>query len=181
MALRDSEGYVIESSGAAESLPDPVGLNGRTHLLTNTSTGTVVWSSTGATPFLQGGVAVSTISLARGQAMQVQSDNVRWVTKTSGWRPAFAGTAVTDASGNAVFNFAAGLFPSAPVCEASVQLAAGQNPTDYRLTAVSATSATVQVRQSPTLVVLSLSVLGVSAPLAGVTVHLIAAPAGATP
>lgn len=181
MTLRDSEGYILESAGAAESLPDPTLNNGRTHLLTNTGTATATWSSTGATPFFQGGVAVATVAVARGHALQVQSDGTRWVAKSSGFRPVFAGTAVSDGSGNAVFAFPAGLFASAPVAAAAVQFAAGSNPIDYRITALTATSCTINVRQSPTLVVLSLSVLGVAAPLAGVTVHLVASSAGVTP
>lgn len=181
MSLHDTDGYVVETSTATESLPDPTTVNGRTHLLVNTGTVTAVWSSTGATPFQQGGVNVATVSLLRGQALQVQSDGTRWIVKSSGMRPFFAGTAVTDAAGNAVFNFPAGLFAAAPVLDLAIQFAAGSNPIDFRITALSATSATVNVRQSPTLVVLSLSVLGVAAPLAGVTVHAIATPAGSTP
>lgn len=181
MTLHNTDSYIVEAESAAESLPDPTTVNGRTHLLVNTGLATVVWSSTGATPFQQGGVNVATISLARGQALQVQSDGTRWVAKSSGMRPFFAGTGVTDASGNVTFNFPAGLFASAPVLSLAIQFAAGSNPIDFRITALSATSATVNVRQSPTLVVLSLSVLGVAAPLAGVTVHAIATPAGATP
>lgn len=181
MSLHDSEAYILEAATAAESLPDPTLWNGRTHLLVNTHTATVVWSSTGATPFQQGGVNVATISLARGQAIQVQSDGTRWIVKSSGMRAFFAGTAVTDAAGNASFAFPAGLFAAAPVVDLAIQFAAGSNPIDFRITALSATSCTVNVRQSPTLVVLSLSVLGVAAPLAGVTVHCIATPAGSTP
>lgn len=181
MALRDHDGYVIKATGAAESLPDPALNNGRTHQLVNGHTATCVWSSVGATPFFQGGAAVASVSLVRGQALQVQSDGVRWVVKSGGERLSFSGTAVTDAGGNAVFSFPAGHFAASPVVEASVQAAAGANPVDYRVTALTATSATVHVRQSPTLVVLSLSVLGVSAPLSGVTVHLTATATGTTP
>lgn len=90
----------------------------------------------------------------------------------------FRATGVTDASGNAVFNLTPAAFVDAPVCEASIQAAAGNQPIDYRITARTPTSCTVHVRQSPVLVVLSLSVLGVSAPLAGATVHLVAHEAG---
>lgn len=181
MPLHDTDAYIVETATAAESLPDPTTVGGRTHLLVNTGAATAVWSSTGATPFQQGGVNIATVSLTRGQALQVQSDGTRWIAKSSGMRPFYAGTAVTNASGDAVFNFPAGLFVAAPVVDLAIQFAAGSNPIDFRITAVSATSATVNVRQSPTLVVLSLSVLGVAAPLAGVTVHAIATPAGATP
>lgn len=181
MSIHDTDAYIVETASAAESLPDPTLWNGRTHLLVNTGTVTAVWSSVGATPFQQGGVNVATVSLTRGQALQVQSDGTRWVAKSSGMRPFFAGTAVSDASGNAVFAMPAGLFAAAPVVGLAIQFAAGSNPIDFRVVALSATSCTVNVRQSPTLVVLSLSVLGVAAPLAGVTVHAIMTPAGATP
>lgn len=96
----------------------------------------------------------------------------------SGVRPHFAGTAVTNGSGDAVFTFPAGLFPAAPTVALAIQAADSQNPIDYRVTALSATSCTVRCRQSPIVVVLSLSVVGASAPIAGVTVHLLATPAG---
>lgn len=181
MPLHDSDAYILEATTAAESLPDPTLQNGRTHLLVNTGTVTAVWSSVGATPFQQGGVNVATVSVTRGQALQVQSDGIRWVAKSSGMRPIFAGTAVTDAAGNAVINFPAGLFSAAPILGVAIQFPAGQNPIDYRITALSATSATVNVKQSPTLIILSLSVLGVAANIAGVTVHFTATPAGSTP
>lgn len=180
MSTRDSDALVIEAD-VAFSLPDPTTVTGRKHLLSNTATASIVVSSTGATPFSTGGTLTATITLPAGQSIIYQSDGVRWVAKSSGGRPFFAGTAVTDASGNAVFNFPAGLFAAAPVVDLAIQFAAGSNPIDFRITALSATAATVNVRQSPTLIVLSLSVLGVAAPLAGVTVHCIATPAGSTP
>lgn len=97
----------------------------------------------------------------------------------TGARPHFAGTAVTNGSGDAVFSFPAGLFPSAPSVSVAIQAADSQNPIDFRVTALTATSCTVRCRQSPIVVVLSLSVVGASSPIAGVTVHLLATPAGA--
>lgn len=182
MPLHDTDTQEIETSSAAESLPDPTTVNGRTHEMTNTGTATCVWSSVGATPFMEGGVNVATISIARGDSKQFQSDGTHWVAKSkAGSRPFFAGTAVSNGAGDAVFAFPVGTFPAAPVTDVAIQFAAGSNPIDYRITALTATACTVNVRQSPTLVVLSLSVLGVAAPLAGVTVHLIATPAGTTP
>lgn len=176
MSLYDSSSLVLTGDGdALPTLPDPATVSGRTHDLTNTTVSAAVWGSTGATPFLVDAAPVATLTVPRGGRARVQSDGTRWVLiRDAGAKASFAGTAVTDAGGNAVFTFPAGLFPAAPVVEASVQATAGANPIDYRVTAVSATGATVHVRQSPTLVVLSLSVLGVSAPLAGVTVHLAA-------
>lgn len=183
MPLHDTEAYIVEGSTAAESLPDPTAVNGRTHLLVNTGTATVTWSSVGATPFQQGGVNIATITLARGAALQVQSDGVHWVTKSSGGRPVFAATGVTDAAGNVTFAIPAGLFPAAPTVTAALQAAASASPIDYRITALSATSCTINVRQSLATVIalLGLTLLAASAPLAGATIHVIATPAGSTP
>lgn len=90
----------------------------------------------------------------------------------------FRASGVSDAAGNVVFNMAAASFAAAPVVTAAIQAAVGNQPIDYRVTALTATSCTVNVRQSPVLVVLSLSVLGVAAPLAGAIVHLHAIEAG---
>lgn len=90
----------------------------------------------------------------------------------------FRATGVTDGSGNATFNLTPAAFASAPVVTAIIQAAGSNNPIDYRITAVTATSVTVNVRQSSVLIILSLSVLGVSSPLAGVTVHMHAMPSG---
>lgn len=182
MALHSTDGLVIEVASATGTLPDPVGLNGRTHDLSNTHTAAAVWGSTGALPFSVDGVGVATLSVPRGGSARVQSDGTRWVLiRDIGTRPSFAGTAVTNASGDAVFAFPAGLFPAAPVAVATLQAADSQNPIDFRITALTATSCTVRCRQSPIVVVLSLSVVGASAPIAGVTVHLVATPAGTTP
>lgn len=180
MSLRDSDALVIEAD-VAFSLPDPTTVTGRKHVLSNTATGNIVVSSTGATPFSTGGVLTATITLTPGQSIIYQSDGAHWIARSSGGRALFAGTAVTDAAGNAVFNFPAGLFAAAPVVSTAVQFPASQNPLDYRVTALTATSCTVNVKQSPTLVILSLSVLGIAANIAGVTVHLLATPAGSTP
>lgn len=182
MPLHDTDSLIVETVTAAETLPDPTTVSGRTHDLTNTSAVTAVWGSTGATPFQVDGVAVATLSVPRGGTARVQSDGVRWVfIRPVGSRPGFAATAVTNGSGDAVFTFPAGLFPAAPVAAAAIQAADSQNPIDYRITGLTATGCTVRCRQSPIVVVLSLSVVGASAPIAGVTVHLVATPAGATP
>lgn len=180
MALVDSDALILEQA-IGFSLPDPTLVPGRTHELKNSAAAPVIVSSSGATPFSTGGVNTATITLAGGQAIRYQSDGVRWTAKSSGGRSFFAGSAVSDAAGNATFAFPAGLFASAPIAQAAIQAAASNQPIDYRITAISAAACTIHVRQSPVLVVLSLSVLGVSAPLAGVTVHLFATPSGATP
>lgn len=93
-------------------------------------------------------------------------------------RRVFAGTAVTDASGNAVFTFSPA-FASAPVVTTALQTT-NTNATEGRVTAVTASSCTVNVRQSPGVVILGLSVLQVPQPLQGATVHLVATAAGQT-
>lgn len=185
MALRTTGALIIEtgSEDPTPSLPDPTTVAGRTHLLVNTGTAAAVWSSTGSTPFQQGGVNVATVTVARGDSLLLQSDGTRWVAKSSGTRPFFAGTAVTDASGNATFAFPAGLFAAPPVVTATPQAASSNSPIDVRVTAISATSCTVNVRQAAVVAValIGLSVLVGTTVAAGVTIHLIATAAGATP
>lgn len=184
MALHDTEAQEIETTGAAESLPDPTLVNGRTHELTNTGTAACVWSSVGATPFTEGGVNVATITVNRGDSKQFQSDGAHWVAKSkAGSRAIFAATGVTDASGNVTFNFPAGTFTAAPVVDATFQGAASASPVDYRITAISATSVTINVRQSlaTAVALIGLTILAASVPLAGATIHVIATAAGTTP
>jgi len=182
MALHSLDAHTIKAGSAAESLPDPTTVANRTLDLVNQTAVPAVWTSTGALPFQVDGVGLATLTVPRGGTARVQSDGTRWILiRPVGSRPAFAGTAVTDASGNATFSFAAGLFPAAPVVTGTAQFAASQNPLDLRIVTLTATSCVINVKQSPTLVVLSLSVLGIAANIAGVTVHLLASPAGATP
>lgn len=182
MSLHDTDALTVEAATAAESLPDPTTVNGRTHELVNTGTVSTTWSSVGATPFFEGGVAVASVTVARGESKQFQSDGTRWVAKAKGGvRAFFAGSAVSDAAGNATFAFPAGTFAAAPNVALALQSPASNQPIDFRIVTLTATSCVVNVRQSPVLVVLSLSVLGVAAPLAGVTVHALATSPGTTP
>lgn len=183
MPLHDVPGYVVEAYSAAESLPDPTTVNGRTHLLVNSHTASAVWSSVGPTPFQSGGVNAATLTIVRGNAVQIQSDGTRWVTKSSNGRAFFAATGVSNAAGDVVFAFPVGLFAAAPVVDLAFQGAASASPVDFRITALSATSCTVNVRQSLATVValVGLTLLAASAPLNGATIHLIATPAGSTP
>lgn len=176
MSLHDTDALSIETATAAESLPDPTTVGGRAHDLTNTGTVTAVWSSTGATPFQVDGVNVATVSVPRGGVMRVQSDGTHWVQiRPFGSRASFAGTAVTDGSGIATFSFTAGLFPAAPVVAATVQSATGTNGHFCEVSAVTATSCTVQVWQGRSIVIgLQTTITSGS----GITVHLIATPAG---
>lgn len=176
MALHNTEALVIETGGAAESLPDPTTVNGRTHILVNTGFATVVWSSTGATPFLVDGVAAATLSLARGTTRTLQSDGTRWAVQPTAARRVFAGKGVSDAAGNTVFTFTPP-FAVAPVVSVGLETT-NANATEARVTALSASSCTVNTRQSPGVVILGISVLQVPQPLAGATVHLLAIEAG---
>lgn len=181
MALVDTDALIVEQA-VAFSLPDPTTVTGRKHNLSNTANASIVVSSTGVTPFATGGVNTATITLTAGQSVVYQSDGVRWTARSgTGTRKFYAATAVTDAAGNAVFNMTAAGFAVAPVVDSEIQFPASQNPIDHRITALTATSCTINCKQSPTLIVLSLSVLGVAANIAGVTVHAIFTEAGATP
>lgn len=91
-------------------------------------------------------------------------------------RRVFAATGVSDATGNVVFTFTPP-FSAIPVVTQAVQTT-NNNATEARVTALSATGCTVNVRQSPGVVVLGISVLQVPQPLAGATVHLHAVDAG---
>lgn len=90
----------------------------------------------------------------------------------------FRATGVTDASGNATFDLTSAAFAAAPVVTATIQALGSNNPIDLRVTAVTATSVTINVRQSAVLIILALSVLGVAVPLVGATVHMHAMPSG---
>lgn len=182
MSLRDTTAEVVRSD-VAFSLPDPTTVAGREHVLVNSSTAAIVVSSTGATPFSTGGLNTATISLTPGQHIVYQSDGVRWTARSSGGRPFFAATGTTDASGNVTFTFPAGLFAAAPVIDLAFQGAANASPVDYRITALSATSCTVNVRQSLATVIalLGLTLLAASLPLSGAIIHCIATPSGSTP
>lgn len=176
MALHDTEALIVEAATAAESLPDPATVLGRTHELANTGTATAVWSSVGATPFLMDGVPAASLSVPAGRARRVQSDGTRWVVAPTASRRVFAAKVVSDGSGNAAFTFTPA-FAVAPVV--SVGLETGNtNATEARVTALSGSACTVNVRQSPGVVILGISVLQVPQPLVGATVHLIAIEAG---
>lgn len=183
MPLQDTDAQTIETNTAAESLPDPTTVSGRTHDLTNTSLANVVWSSTGATPFTENGVNVVTITILPGQFKRVQSNGTRWLVKpvsVSG-RHTAAATVVTDGSGNATFTFPTA-FAAVPVVEALVINAASASPIDWRITSVSTTQVVINVRQSAVVFValIGLSILIGSTPLVGATMHIVATDSGET-
>lgn len=101
--------------------------------------------------------------------------------RTVSGRRVFAATGTTDASGNVTFNFGTA-FPAPPVVSVAFQGAASASPVDYRVTAISTTSVTINVRQSAATVIalLGLTLLAASLPLSGATIHLIAVEAGTT-
>lgn len=176
MALHDTDALTLETATVTESLPDPTTVNGRTHILVNTGTATVTWTSTGAAPFLVDGVAAASLSIPRGTLRIVQSDGTRWVAQPTAARRIMAASAVTDASGNAVFTFSP---PFATVPKVAHALeTSNTNATEARVTSLSASSCTVQARQSPGVVILGISVLQVPQALVGATVHLHAIEAG---
>ncbi|MFH9439017.1 hypothetical protein [Streptomyces rochei] len=77
--------------------------------------------------------------------------------------------AVTDANGNAVFNWPVGVFTAPPVVTVGVQ-----GPAAFRshtITANTAASTTVNVLAAAAVTLLGIGVLAVGAPAAGVTVH----------
>lgn len=98
-----------------------------------------------------------------------------------GVRRVFSATGTTDASGNVTFNFGTA-FAATPVVSVAFQGAASQSPVDYRITAISTTSVTINVRQSLATVIalLGLTLLAASAPLSGANIHVIAVEAGTT-
>ncbi|MFF4292091.1 hypothetical protein ACFY0N_00370 [Streptomyces vinaceus] len=169
---------VIETAEASPSLPDPTTVSFRTHRLTNTGSAAAVWSSVGATPFTDSsGTAVATISVPAGSYTTVQSDGTRWVVKPdSVSRRVFSASGVTDASGNVSFTFAPA-FAAPPKVTHSVETAI-TDVTECRVSSVSASSVTFNVRRAPSVVILGLSVLQVPVPAAGVTVHCHAVGAG---
>ena len=178
MTLHDTDSLTIETSGdPTPSLPDPVPVNGRTHELANTGVSAAVWGSVGATPFQVDGAAVASLTVPRGGSARVQSDGTRWVMiRAAGTRRIFAGKVTSDGSGNATFTFTPP-FPTIPVVSPAIETT-NANVTEARITALSASSCTVNVRQSPGVVILGISVLQVPQPLSGATVHLTATEAG---
>lgn len=178
MGLHHTDALIVETSNdLTPSLPDPASVSGRTHDLTNTSASAAVWTSTGALPFQVDGVAVASLTVARGSALRVQSDGTRWVViRQSGSRRVVAAKGTTDASGNVTFPFTPP-FAAPPVVTNAVETATADG-TECRITALSASSVTFNARRSPAVTVLGLSVLAAPQPAVGFTVHAVAMEAG---
>lgn len=173
MALVNSDALVLEPADPSPTLPDPTTVVGRTHDLTNTTVSTVVWGSTGATPFQVDGAAVTTLTVPRGGAVRVQSDGTRWVViRPSGSRRVVAAKGTTDASGNVIFTFTPA-FGTVPVVTNAVESAVADG-TETRITAISASSVTFNARRSPAVTILGISVLSAPQPAAGFVIHITA-------
>lgn len=83
----------------------------------------------------------------------------------------FSGSGVTDAGGNVTFNFVPA-FPVAPNPVAQIGPSADTALVEARVTAVSAAACTLNVRRSPSVVILGISVLQFPQNAPGVTVQL---------
>jgi hypothetical protein len=94
-------------------------------------------------------------------------------------RSIYAGTGVSDASGNVTFTFPTP-FLVTPVATHAVQTAI-TDVTECRISAISTTAVTFNVRRSPAVVILGISVLQVPIAASGVTVHCHVAAPGQTP
>lgn len=92
-------------------------------------------------------------------------------------RRVFAGSGVTDAGGNVVFTFTPP-FSAAPDPVAQIGPSADTALIEARLTALSASSATFNVRRSPGVTLLGVQILQVPQNAPGVTVHCIATEPG---
>lgn len=85
MPLHDSDGLILEGKTAAESLPDPTLVPGRSHWLAATTffVGSSTWSSAGPPlPFFENGVSVATITVSPGEVKTAYSDGVQWIITT---------------------------------------------------------------------------------------------------
>jgi hypothetical protein len=172
MVLHNTDSLVVETATATESLPDPATVPGRTHIVTNTALVAATWSSSGAggTPFTVDGLNVATLSVPAGRLRQLQSDGTRWIVAPTASRRVFSSSGVSDASGNVTFTFTPA-FSVVPNVVQGVQTAV-TDVTEARITALTTSSCTVNVRRAPSVVILGISVLQVPQPLVGATVHL---------
>lgn len=181
MTTYNTDADVIESS-VDFGLVDPTTVAGRAHRLHNNSAANLTVSSTGATPFSSGGVNSATLTLLPGAGVNIYSNGTRWTVASGLGRQAWAGTGVSNGSGDVVIVFPTA-FVATPVIEATAQAADAVTPIDLRITAVSTTGCTIRARQSSAVVValIGLTVLVATTPLVGLTVHITASQAGASP
>lgn len=177
MTLFNTAAFTLLTADTTPSLPDPATVANRTHQLVNMAATSATWSSVGATPFLQEGMSVATISVARGSAQLIYSNGTQWVTVNSaGGHRLFSATAVTNASGIASFSFSP-TFAAAPVVTLSVRPSAtGTNGHFCEVASLSASAATVQVWEGKGVLIGGQTTQTAGA---GHTVSLIAMAAGA--
>jgi hypothetical protein len=180
MALRNTTALLLLTDGTdmAPSLPDPATTSGRVHWLVNASSGLTTWSSSGLVdPFTENAMNIASVGVAAGQVKYLRSNGTRWtILLTLGSRRVFSDSGVTDGAGNVTFTFTPP-FPTVPVITNVLQTALA-DATEARVTALSTSSVTFNVRRSPAVVILGISVLSASVPAAGVTVHCDATEAG---
>lgn len=89
----------------------------------------------------------------------------------------FRASGVTDGSGNVTFDMTAAGFSAVPIVS-SVLFNAPTDATECRVTAISATSVTFNARRAPGVIILGIGVLGAAVAASGVTVNVLAFPAG---
>lgn len=94
-------------------------------------------------------------------------------------RPFYASSGVTDGSGNVTFTFTTA-FATTPKVSHSVETAIA-DVVECRISAISTTAVTFNVRRSPSVTILGFSVLETPVAASGVTVHVHATVAGQTP
>lgn len=177
MTLYDQNTHVVKASGAADTLPDPAAVGGRTLELVNGTASVAVWGAVGATPFRVDGVDLASLTVPRGASVRVQSDGVRWVViRPAGTRRIVSAKDVTDGSGNVTFTFTPP-FATVPVVTNAVETGTA-DATECRISALSASAVTFTARRSPAVTLLGISVLSSSVPLVGATVHVTAMEAG---
>lgn len=177
MVFYDTNALIITAAAAANSIPDPTTVPQRTHDLTNVSGANQTWTSSGpANPFTVDGSPAASLVIPPGRTRRLQSNGSTWVVAPTSNRRIFAGSGVSNASGDVVFTFSPA-FSAVPDVAQGVQTS-NTNATEARITALSASSCTVNVRQSPGVVILGISVLQVPQPLVGATVHIVAVEPG---
>lgn len=184
MALWDDPAFFISTDGLNEELFNPVSRPNQTHILFNYGTGDQIWTAPGGggTPFFEDGVAVASITVPPGATKGVHSDGVHWVVTSDstpgggsvGQRRIFSADGVTNAAGNVTFNFVPP-FATPPIVATAIGPAGvTADATEARITALTASSVTINVRRSPAVVLLGISVLQTPVNDVGAQVHVIA-------
>jgi len=80
MPLNNDPQILLVTTTAAESLPDPTTVAGRTHWIVNAFNANAVWScASPALPFLLNSVAVATVTIPAASHISVLSDGVHWI------------------------------------------------------------------------------------------------------